>query len=159
MFRLIISLALVSVLATSALLAFAQLYDSSVVHDGPAYPTIEQPKLLPIVIKPVLETKDCFAEAQRVKEVSQQYRSCSAMEDCRYMPHGYVSMVAVNKTRAPEVEKLYEGLNQHCDDRQSHDAFYSLYGIKMQCANQLCTMRDISSEENFGVNPSNFGRN
>jgi len=63
------------------------------------------------------------------------------------MPHGWVSMLAVNKTNAPIVEKLYGDLNQYCDDRQSHDAFYSDYGIEMLCENQLCTMSEITSEK------------
>jgi hypothetical protein len=147
MFRLLASLALVSILGTSALLAFSWLYDSSVVHDGPAYPTIEQSKSLPIVSKPVPETKDCLTEAQRVRRSSQTYRSCSVVEDCQYMPHGYVSMLAVNKSHAPAVEKMYATLNQYCDDRQSHDAFYSQHGIEVRCTNQRCEMRDIYKEE------------
>ena len=148
MFRLFASLALVSILAFFVLLGYSRLYDIPVVHDGPAYPEIERPQSAPITATAAArETKDCFTEAQRIKEMSQQYRSCSETKDCRYMPHGWVSMLAVNKTNAPIVEKLYGDLNQYCDDRQSHDAFYSDYGIEMLCENQLCTMSEITSEK------------
>ena len=63
------------------------------------------------------------------------------------MPHGYVSMLAVNKSGHKPIKDMYEQLGAYCGDRISHDAFYSRHGIEKLCHEQRCTMRDIVVEE------------
>jgi len=148
MLKLVCSAVFALALVALSLLAFSQIYDSSIAYDGPAYPKEEiTQRVVATKTNTIREKKDCFEEADKVKEAAQRYRSCSDVSECQYMPYGFVSMLAVNKIHANTVGRMYKELNNYCGQRQSHDAFYSEYGIKMQCINQKCTMSDISSEE------------
>ena len=146
--KLLFSTTIALVLILLTLLALSGIYNSSVVHDGPAYPIVENAlKLLPINTNPIPEKKDCFEEAYRVRKAVQQYRSCADVSECKFIPHGYVDALVVNKVHANTVTQIFEELNKHCDDRPSHADLYSLHGLKLQCANQKCSLHDISSEE------------
>jgi hypothetical protein len=90
---------------------------------------------------------DCSeAIASAEKEVS-QYQSCTVDTDCKHLNSGWLSMTAVNEGSLAYALALSGKLDSVCGTRQSHDAFYSQYGIKIACESQQCVVREINSEE------------
>jgi len=90
---------------------------------------------------------DCSEAIERAEKEVSQFRSCAVDSDCKHLNSGWLPMTAVNEGGLSDALALSDKLESVCGARQSHDAFYSRYGIKIACESQQCVVRDINSEE------------
>ncbi len=146
MFKLLLSIAITSVVAVLAILAFSLLYDSNVVYDGPVYPRAASTKpLLPINTNPIPVKESCFDVENRVLLSTERLSACNEASQCKMVWNANIDSVRViNEANTVEFDRLADEVAASCGRRVYNPSIpvgEDEYKPELYCENQLCGYR------------------
>jgi hypothetical protein len=148
--KLLASVVLALGILVLAILAYSQIYDSPVVHDGPVYPSIaSSQKLLPIDSNP-FPSENCTGIKSRALLEAEGLGACTEASQCRTVWNANLDSVrTINRANIVAFEKLANEVAAYCGEM--------LYGppgsrgeYKVYCKNLKCGYEYISVETKQG---------
>jgi hypothetical protein len=149
--KLLASIVLTAVILVLAILAYSQIYDSPVVHDGPFYPNIASSQmLLPIDSNP-FPSENCSDITSRSLLAAESLSACTEAAQCREVWNANLDSVRViNKANMVAFNELANEVAAYCGERVYSPlllrAEKNEYKTEIYCENLKCGSRWILIE-------------